>query len=311
YYVYLWAAVLDHDAFGAFEVKDAATGSLIGLFLSDNYARPTKRGGAWMSSYRDQSTAHGAAVLPIVVNNNNFARAPSGQPTLLSIDDVRTLFHEFGHGLHGLLSSVGYRRLSGTSVLRDFVELPSQLMEHWVTQPAVLREFALHAVTGAPMPDELITKLRRAATFNQGFDSVEFTSSALVDIALHARPDAGSIDLASFEQEELTRLGMPPQIVMRHRLPHFLHVFSGPDYASAYYVYLWAAVLDHDAFGAFEEAGDIFHPETAARLRSTIYGAGNTVEPGAAYRAFRGRDPDVTPMLRNRGMLGETAPAGR
>ncbi len=303
---------LYHPDVEAYEVQDAASGSLIGLFLSDNYARPTKRGGAWMSSYRDQSTAHGGPVLPIVVNNNNFARAPSGQPTLLSMDDVRTLFHEFGHGLHGLLSSVGYKRLSGTSVLRDFVELPSQLMEHWASQPAVLREFALHADTHAPMPDELITKLRRTATFNQGFDSVEFTASALVDIALHARADAGSIDLASFEQEELARLGMPPQIVMRHRLPHFLHVFSGPDYASAYYVYLWAAVLDHDAFGAFEEAGDIFHPETAARLRSTIYGSGNTVEPGAAYRAFRGREPDVTPMLRNRGMLGEQpTPAGR
>jgi peptidyl-dipeptidase Dcp len=296
---------LYHPDVEAYEVQEAASGALIGLFLSDNYARPTKRGGAWMSAYREQSSAHGGPVQPIVVNNNNFARAPSGQPTLLSLDDVRTLFHEFGHGLHGLLSKVGYRRLSGTSVLRDFVELPSQLMEHWATQPAVLREFALHAVTGAPIPDELIEKFRRAATFNQGFDSVEFTASALVDIALHARPDAGSIDLASFEQEELTRLGMPPQIVMRHRLPHFLHVFSGAEYASAYYVYLWAAVLDHDAFGAFEEAGDIFHPETAARLRSTIYGAGNTVEPGAAYRAFRGRDPDVTPMLRNRGMLGE------
>jgi peptidyl-dipeptidase Dcp len=174
----------------------------------------------------------------------------------------------------------------------------------------VLREFALHAATNEPIPDELIAKLRRAGTFNQGFDSVEFTASALVDLALHARPDAGTLDLASFEQQELARLGMPPQIVMRHRLPHFLHIFSGSDYASAYYVYLWAAVLDHDAFGAFEEAGDIFHPPTAARLRSTIYGAGNTVEPGAAYRAFRGRDPDVTPMLRNRGLLGDTtAPA--
>jgi peptidyl-dipeptidase Dcp len=301
---------LYHPDVEAYEVQDAATGALIGLFLSDNYARPTKRSGAWMSSYRDQSSAHGGPVQPIVVNNNNFARAPAGQPTLLSIDDVRTLFHEFGHGLHGLLSNVGYRRLSGTSVLRDFVELPSQLMEHWVMQPAVLREFALHAATNEPIPDELIAKLRRAGTFNQGFDSVEFTASALVDLALHARPDAGTLDLASFEQQELARLGMPPQIVMRHRLPHFLHIFSGSDYASAYYVYLWAAVLDHDAFGAFEEAGDIFHPPTAARLRSTIYGAGNTVEPGAAYRAFRGRDPDVTPMLRNRGLLGDTtAPA--
>jgi len=293
---------LYHPDVQAHEIRDAASGALIGLFLSDNFARPTKRGGAWMSAYREQSR-HGGEVLPIVVNNNNFARAPGGQPTLLSADDLRTLFHEFGHGLHGLLSSVHYARLSGTNVLRDFVELPSQLMEHWALRPEVLSQHARHVQTGEPIPPALIGRIKQAATFNQGFDSVEFVASALVDIALHRRPDAGDLDLAAFEQQELARLGMPPQIVMRHRLPHFLHLFSGPEYASAYYVYLWAAVLDNDAFDAFEEAGDIFHPETAARLRQVIYGSGNTLEPGAAFRAFRGRDPDVRPMLRNRGLL--------
>jgi peptidyl-dipeptidase Dcp len=293
---------LYHPDVEAFEVLDAASGALIGLFLSDNFARPTKRSGAWMSAYREQSSVDGP-VVPIIVNNNNFARAPAGQPTLLSVDDVRTLFHEFGHALHGLLSSARYRRLAGTSVLRDFVELPSQLLEHWATHPRVLGELARHCETGATMPAALIEKVRAAARFNQGFDAVEYTASALLDLALHARPDAGELDLAAFERSELERLGMPREIVMRHRLPHFLHIFSGPDYASAYYVYLWAAVLDHDAFGAFEEAGDPFDPATAARLRQTIYAVGNTVEPGAAFRAFRGRDPDVTPMLRNRGML--------
>ncbi|MCS6899348.1 MAG: M3 family metallopeptidase [Myxococcales bacterium] len=294
---------LYHPEVECFEVKDGTSGALIGVFLSDNFARPSKRGGAWMNSYREQQRGPEGAVTPVVVNNNNFARAPEGQPTLLSLDDLRTMFHEFGHGLHGLLSEVTYARLSGTNVLRDFVELPSQLMEHWAFRPEVLREHARHVETGEPIPDELIARMKRAMTFNQGFDAVEYTASALVDMELHARSDAGSLDLATFEKEILARLEMPSAIVMRHRLPHFLHLFSGPEYAAGYYVYLWAAVLDNDAFDAFEEAGDIFDPATAARLRKYIYSSGNRLEPGAAYRAFRGRDPDPTPMLRNRGLL--------
>ena len=294
---------LYHPDVEAYEIREASDGRLVGLFLADNFARPTKRGGAWMNLYREQCKGPDGAVLPVVVNNNNFARAKEGQPTLLSQDDLRTLFHEFGHGLHGLLSDVTYGRLAGTNVLRDFVELPSQLMEHWAFRPEVLREHARHVDTGAPMPDGLIERMKRASTFNQGFDAVEYTASALVDIALHGRADAGQLDLAAFEREELARLEMPSQIVMRHRLPHFLHLFAGADYAAAYYVYQWAAVLDHDAFGAFVEAGDIFDAATARRLRETIYSRGNSVEPGALFRAFRGRDPDPTPMLRNRGLL--------
>ncbi|MCU0659042.1 MAG: M3 family metallopeptidase [Polyangiaceae bacterium] len=294
---------LYHPDVAAYEVLDRASGRFLGLFLADNFARPTKRGGAWMNVFREQSKGPEGEVRPIVVNNNNFARGGAGEPTLLSIDDLRTMFHEFGHGLHGLLSDVTYGRLAGTNVLRDFVELPSQLLEHWALRPEVLAEHARHIETGAPMPAALVERLRAAMTFNQGFDSVEYTASALVDLAIHGRPDAGELDPLAFEREELERLGMPPQIVMRHRLPHFLHLFSGSDYAAAYYVYLWAAVLDHDAFEAFLDAGDIFHEPTAARLRAVIYSRGNGADPAALFREFRGRDPDPTPMLRNRGLL--------
>ena len=240
---------------------------------------------------------------PVVLNNNNFAKAAPGAPTLLSFDDARTLFHEFGHGLHGLLSDVRWRRLSGTQVLRDFVELPSQLFEHWLAEPEVLKRHARHAVTGAPIPDALIERLRAAETFNQGFDTVSYVASALVDLAAHAHPDPASIDVAAFERDELARLGAPALVGMRHRLPHFLHLFASAGYAAGYYVYLWAEVLDADAFEAFREAGDPFDPVLAAKLRRHVYAAGNSVEPGATYRAFRGRDARVEPMLRGRGLL--------
>lgn len=276
----------------------------IGVFLHDNFARPTKRGGAWMSNYRSQSRIDGD-VLPIVVNNNNFAK---GSPTLLSLDDVRTLFHEFGHGLHGLLSQVTYERLSGTRVLRDFVELPSQLFEHWALEPEVLKKHALHVDTGAPIPDELIMRLQRAQRFNQGFETVEYTACALLDMALHAQ--AGSeVDITAFEREELARLGMPREVVLRHRLPHFSHLFSSSGYAAGYYVYMWAEVLDADGYQAFVEAGDPFDPTVAARLLKYVYSAGNTIEPRAAYRAFRGRDAAVEPLLTQRGLISETQPA--
>ncbi len=276
----------------------------IGVFLHDNFARPTKRGGAWMSHYRSQSRIDGD-VLPIVVNNNNFAK---GSPTLLSLDDVRTLFHEFGHGLHGLLSQVTYERLSGTRVLRDFVELPSQLFEHWAFEPEVLKKHARHIDTGAPIPDELIARLHKARRFNQGFETVEYTACALLDMALHAQAGDG-VDITQFEKDELARLGMPREMVLRHRLPHFSHLFSSSSYAAGYYVYMWAEVLDADGYDAFVEAGNPFDPAVAARLLKYVYSSGNTIEPRAAYRAFRGRDPAVEPLLIKRGLVDQPQPA--
>ena len=272
---------------------------LIGIFLHDNFARASKRGGAWMNIYRSQSKINGH-IIPIVVNNNNFAK---GEPTLLSFDDARTLFHEFGHGLHGLLSNVQYERLAGTKVLRDFVELPSQLFEHWLGEPEVLKRFARHVDTNEPIPDILIAKLKQANTFNQGFENVEFVASALLDMALHSRKNMADLDLAKFEVEQLARLGMPKEIVMRHRFPHFQHLFSSASYASGYYVYLWAAVLDADGFEAFTEAGNPFDPTVAARMYQHIYAVGNSVPPMQAYRAFRGKEPTVTAMLRKKGLL--------
>lgn len=275
---------------------------LIGLFISDNYARPSKRGGAWMNEYRYQSRAEGI-VVPIVGNHNNFAKPAPGQPSLLSLDDVRTLFHEFGHGLHGLLSSVTYERLAGTRVLRDFVELPSQIYEHWALEPQVLAQHARHATTGEPIPVALVEKLLASRRFSQGLETVEYTSAALLDMALHSHPTAEALDIEAFEHAELARLGMPAEIAPRHRPAHFLHLFSGPEYAAGYYVYMWAEVLDADAFDAFVEAGDAFDAPTAARLLRHVYSAGNTQEPGEAFRQFRGRDPSIEPMLKKRGLL--------
>lgn len=274
---------------------------MVGIFLTDNYARPSKRGGAWMNEYRYQKKA-GGVVLPIVGNHNNFAKPAAGQECLLSLDDARTLFHEFGHGLHGLLSNATYERLAGTRVLRDFVELPSQLFEHWVLEPAVLAQHARHAQTGEPIPLALVENLLAARRFGGGLETVEYLSSALLDQALHTDPSVKLDNLDLWERTELDRLGMPAEVMPRHRLPHFLHLFSGPEYAAAYYVYIWAEVLDADAFGAFVEAGDPFDAAVAERLKTCIYSAGNTQEPGAAFRAFRGRDPDVAAMLHKRGL---------
>jgi peptidyl-dipeptidase Dcp len=289
-----------HDTVTGWEVTDA-TGQHVGLFLSDNFARSTKRSGAWMSTYRDPMNL-GKSVRPIVVNNNNFSQGPEGQPTLLSLDDARTLFHEFGHGLHGLLSQVRFPRLSGTSVLRDFVEFPSQVYENWLMQPQILKAFALHAETGQAMPDALIEKILAAQTFNQGFSTVEYVSSALVDLALHETIELDALDFKAFEAKTLKDIDMPPAIGMRHRLPHFSHLFSSNSYASAYYVYMWAEVLDADGFDAFLEAGDLFATEPARKLYEHIYSAGNKQDPMQAYIAFRGRAPTVTPLLTKRGL---------
>ena len=275
-----------------------------GVFLSDNFARATKRSGAWMSSYRlRDNSLQGDARLPIVANHNNFAKAEAGSPTLLSLDDARTLFHEFGHGLHGLLSDVPYARLWGTAVLRDFVELPSQLFEHWLLEPEVMRRHARHVETGQPIPDDLIERIQKSAHFNQGFETVEYTVCALVDLMLHQKTDLDDLDLGQFERESLDNLGMPHAMVMRHRLTQFAHLFSSSSYASNYYVYMWAEVLDADAFDAFLEAGDPFDPDTAQRLYTYIYSSGNSIEPGEAYRQFRGRDAGIEPLLKGRGLL--------
>jgi peptidyl-dipeptidase Dcp len=278
----------------------ASDGGHLGLFFGDYFARPSKRSGAWMTTLRDQEKLDGD-VRPLVVNVMNFSKL-SGELTLLSFDDAKTLFHEFGHALHGLLSDVTYPMISGTGVLTDFVELPSQLYEHWFERPEILRRFAVHYRTGEPMPDDLLQRLLAARTFNQGFATVEYVAAALVDLDFHLREPAADFDVTEFERESLARIGMPREIVMRHRPPHFAHVFSGGGYASAYYSYMWSEVLDADAFGAFEEAGDIFDPATAAKLREHIYAAGGSRDPADAYRAFRGRLPTADALLRKRGL---------
>ncbi len=275
-------------------------GKKIGLFFGDYFARPSKRSGAWMTSLRDQEKLSGD-VTPLIVNVCNFAKAADGEPTLLSFDDARTLFHEFGHALHGLLSAVTYPKISGTNVATDFVELPSQLYEHWLQQPEVLRRFALHYQTGEPMPEQLLQRLLAARNFNVGCSTLEYIASAVVDLEFHSLPSPGDIDSTAFEKAALDRIGMPDEIVMRHRSPHFGHVFSGDFYAAAYYSYMWSEVLDADAFAAFEETGDIFDPATAKRLRETIYATGGAQDPADAYKAFRGRLPSANALLRKRG----------
>ena len=289
-----------HPDVRIFEAKDAS-GRHIGIFLGDYFARPSKRSGAWMSSYRSQRNFDGE-VRPIIVNVCNFAKPTDGEPALLSLDDARTLFHEFGHALHGLLSDVNYGSLAGTSVSRDFVELPSQLYEHWFLTPEVLNRFCLHAETGEAMPQALIEKIKAAQTFNQGFATVEYTSSALVDLAFHSLEAPAEIDPIAFEASELARIGMPDEITMRHRTPHFTHVFSGDGYSAGYYSYLWSEVMDADAFNAFLEAGDVFSPELAARLKTYIYSAGDTRDPEEAYALFRGRLPTPDALLEKRGL---------
>jgi peptidyl-dipeptidase Dcp len=297
-----------HPDVKVYEVR-GRDGAHVGIFLHDNFARASKRSGAWMSNYRQQSrnVAGGGAISPIVVNNNNFAKGAAGAPTLLSFDDARTLFHEFGHGLHGLLSSVTYERLSGTNVLRDFVELPSQLFEHWLTEPAVLKKHARHVATGEPIPDALVARLHAARKFNQGYETVRYTASALVDMAVHSMESSEGPDIVAAERAVLERIGLPPGVGMNHRLPHFQHLFSSSSYAAGYYVYLWAEVLDADGFDAFAEAGDPFDPAVAQRLQQFIYSAGDSLEPRSAYRAFRGREATVDPMLRKKGLVGEEA----
>ncbi|QDC01210.1 M3 family metallopeptidase [Mesorhizobium sp. 8] len=289
-----------HDDVRTFVVKNA-DGSERGLFLADHFARPSKRSGAWMSSLQSgYRLGDGAA--PVIYNIMNFAKPPAGEAALLSVDEAKTLFHEFGHALHGLLTEVTWPSVSGTSVSRDFVELPSQLYEHWLTVPEVLEKHALHVATGKPMPKALLDKMLAARTFGAGFATVEFTASALVDMAYHARAEAPAEPLR-FEAETLAKLEMPDTIAMRHRTPHFGHVFAGDGYSAGYYSYMWSEVLDADAFSAFEETGDAFNPALAKKLKDNIYAAGGSKDPEELYKAFRGKMPTADAMMEKRGLV--------
>ncbi|HSJ26131.1 MAG TPA: M3 family metallopeptidase [Longimicrobiales bacterium] len=289
-----------HPDVRVWEVADGA-GDTVGLWYFDPFARPGKKSGAWMTAYRSQSRVNGAEAT-LVSNNCNYTKPAGGEPVLISWDDATTLFHEFGHALHGLLSDVTYPSLSGTAVPRDFVEFPSQLMEHWLMTDSVLKRFAIHWQTGEPIPDALVERLRRAATFNQGFETTEYLASAWVDMRMHLA-GAGEIEPAAFEATVLDELGMPAALAMRHRTPHFQHAFGSDGYSAGYYSYLWADTLVADAWEAFLDAGGPFDREVADRLRAAVLSAGNTRDPAEAYRAFRGRDADTTALMRKRGLV--------
>ncbi|WP_112945998.1 MULTISPECIES: M3 family metallopeptidase [unclassified Rhizobium] len=291
-----------HPDVRVFEIRDRDE-KLVAMFLGDYFARSSKRSGAWMSAFQSQHKLplkNGAqGELPIIYNVCNFAKPAEGKPALLSLDDARTLFHEFGHALHGMLSNVTYPSVSGTGVSRDFVELPSQLYEHWLTVPEILKQYAVHFETGKPMPQDLLDKVLAARSFNAGFNTVEFTSSALVDMAFHTR-DAVA-DPMAVQGAVLKELGMPKSMVMRHASPHFQHIFAG-GYSAGYYSYMWSEVLDADAFSAFEETGDAFNGEIARKLRDHVYSVGGSVDPEDTYRAFRGKLPSPDAMLVKRGL---------
>ncbi|MCB1383890.1 MAG: M3 family metallopeptidase [Notoacmeibacter sp.] len=283
----------------SFEIRNG-DGTLRGTFIADYFNRASKRSGAWMSALQSAHKLAGGE-MPVIYNVMNFAKPPAGEAALLSMDEARTLFHEFGHALHGMLTEVRWPSVSGTAVSRDFVELPSQLYEHWLTVPEILRKHARHFKTGEPMPLELMERLLAAQSFDQGFATVEFTASALMDMAFHEGRHAPE-DPIRFETETMERLQKPDAIAMRHRTPHFQHVFAGDGYSAGYYSYLWSEVLDADAFEAFKEAGDPFDPELAAKLKKHIYSAGGSQDPEELYTAFRGKMPSAEAMMRGRGL---------
>jgi peptidyl-dipeptidase Dcp len=285
-----------HPEVRTFEVRNRKSGDVIGLFYMDNYAREGKRSGAWATTYRSRSGLLGDKLV-LASNNNNFTKPGPGEPVLISLDDAETLFHEFGHGIHSLLSDTYYPGLGGTP--RDFVEYPSQVNENWLLTREVLDKFARHYKTKAPMPKALIDKIEASKTFNQGFATVEYLSSALVDMKLHMDPK-GVVDPDRVERETLAQLGMPKQMVMRHRLPQFNHLFSSDAYSAGYYSYLWSETMDADTWAAFEKAG-VWDKATADRFRTTLLATGNETDRAEAYRAFRGRDPDVSALLKRRG----------
>ena len=288
-----------HPDMVVYEVKNKTTGKHIGLWYFDPYARDGKRSGAWMNAYRGQYRFDGE-VTTLVSNNSNFVKGKAGEPLLISWDDAVTMFHEFGHAIHGLSSNVTYPTLSGTNVATDYVEFPSQLLEHWLATPEVLQKFAVHYQTGKPIPQELVDKIKKAATFNEGFATTEYLSSALVDMKLHLAGDQ-KIDPDKFEKETLAALGMPNELVMRHRTPQFGHLFSSDDYSAGYYSYLWSDVLTADAFEAFTEGKGPYDKAVGEKLLKYVFSVGNTIDPAEGYRLFRGRDPKVEALMRKRG----------
>lgn len=288
-----------HPDVTVYEVKKRSTGKHVGLWYFDPYARDGKRSGAWMNAYRNQYRMDGK-ITTIVSNNSNFVKGKPGEAVLISWDDATTMFHEFGHALHGLSSNVTYPTLSGTNVARDYVEFPSQLLEHWLITPEVLQKFALHYQTGKPIPQTIVDKIKKADTFNEGFATTEYLSSALVDMKLHLAGDQ-KIDADKFERETLASLGMPKELVMRHRTPQFGHVFSSDGYSAGYYSYLWSDVITADAYGAFVEGKGPYDKAVGAKLVKEIFSVGNTIDPAEAYRKFRGRDPKVEALMKKRG----------
>jgi peptidyl-dipeptidase Dcp len=286
-----------HPDVEVFEVTNKSDGSHVGLFYSDDFSRAGKRSGAWATSYRSYSTYDGVRNV-LSSNNNNFTKAEGGDPILISLDDAQTLFHEFGHALHSLSAAYTYPGLGGTP--RDYVEYPSQVHEHWVLSRPILDGFMKHVETGQPMPQSLVDKIEASNTFNQGYDTVSYLSSALVDMDLHTQATPPT-DIDAFERASLARYGMPKEIVMRHRLPQFNHLFTSDAYSAGYYSYLWSEVMDADTWAYFEESGDVFNPDIAARYKAVILAEGNTTDRAEAYRRFRGRDPDVTALLKVRG----------
>lgn len=294
-----------HPDVKVWEVKDKSTGKHIGLWYFDPYARDGKRSGAWMNAYRNQQRVDGE-ITTIVSNNSNFVKGKPGEPVLISWDDATTMFHEFGHALHGLSSDVTYPSVSGTAVSRDYVEFPSQLLEHWLSTPEVLQKFALHYQTGKPIPQALVAKIEKADTFNQGFDTTEYLASALIDMKLHLAGDK-KIDADAFERETLAAMGMPKEIAMRHRTPQFGHIFSSDGYSAGYYSYLWSDVITADAFGAFVEGKGPYDKAVGERMRKNIFAVGNTIDPAEAYRKFRGRDPKIEALMIKRGFASKPA----
>ncbi len=290
-----------HPEVEVFEVTNA-DGSLIGILLTDYFPRPGKRAGAWMNNYREQYYRNGKNLRPVIVNVGNFTRPSAGKPSLLNMDEVETLFHEFGHALHGLLSQTKYLSISGTNVVRDFVELPSQIMEHWCFEPQVLKSYARHYQTGEVIPDELIEKIEKTSTFNQGFVTVEFLSAAILDMDYHMLTDASNLDAEAFEKASMLKMGTLPEIIVRYRSTNFNHIFGG-GYAAGYYSYLWAEVLDADAFQAFVETGDIYNPVVGNAFRKNILEKGDSDEAMKLYTNFRGKEPDPKHLLRKRGLL--------
>jgi peptidyl-dipeptidase Dcp len=289
-----------HPDVETFEVKEA-DGTHIGILYSDYFPRPSKRGGAWSSAIREQSVRNGVKITPIVYNVGNFTKPTADKPSLITFEEATTLFHEFGHALHDLLSNVTYESLAGTNVPRDFVELPSQIMENWAGDPEVIKVYAKHYKTGEPIPQTLVEKIKKAGLFNQGFATVEYMSACYLDMDWHTLTEAKEQDEAAFENASLKKIGLIPEIIVRYRSPYFQHIFSG-GYSAGYYSYIWSEVLDADAFQAFKETS-LYDAKTAKSYRDNILAKGNTEEPMALYKAFRGREPKVEPLLKRRGFL--------